>query len=92
MRGFADPVVVHSLLGTGPVRLDPTALLPTDRSYVAYRGSLTTPPYSEGVHWHVLVHPVRLSAWQLARFRAIHHGNARAVQPLEGRDLGPHAP
>jgi len=70
-----------------PGPLNPRALLPQGERLRAYRyaGSLTTPPCSEGVRWHVLDTPVALSAGQIERFRAALHGNARPVQALHGR-------
>ena len=38
--------------------MDLNELLPTDRSYYTYMGSLTTPPCSEGVLWMVMKNPV----------------------------------
>ena len=60
-------------------------LLPEDLSYYGYSGSLTTPPCTEGVLWHVLAEPVEISAEQLAAFRAIHDGTSRPVQPMNDR-------
>lgn len=48
--------------------LDLDALLPVDRSYVSYTGSLTAPPCHEGVLWAVLTTPLRLS---MAQWRAV---------------------
>ena len=62
-------------------------LLPAKRDYFAYIGSLTTPPCSEGVRWHVLTTPVSLSETQLNAFRALYPMNARPVQPLNGRTV-----
>jgi carbonic anhydrase len=66
---------------------DAAALLPADRSYWAFMGSLTTPPCSEGVRWQVLRTPVELSRAQLAAFRKLYPMNARPVQPLNGRKV-----
>lgn len=60
-------------------------LLPEDRSYNAYEGSLTTPKCDEGVQWIVLSTPVEISADQLAAFRAIHDGTNRPTQPMYNR-------
>ncbi len=66
--------------------LDINKLLPADKSYWRFSGSLTTPPCSEGVTWLVLKHPMTLSASQLEKFtHTMHHDNNRPVQPLHGR-------
>ena len=52
-----------------------------------YAGSLTTPPCSEGVAWHVLRDPVELSKGQVAAFRKLYPMNACPVQPLNGRTV-----
>jgi carbonic anhydrase len=64
---------------------DPAALLPADRAYYKFAGSLTTPPCSDGVRWQVLKQPMELSPQQIAAFRALYPMNARPVQPLNGR-------
>jgi len=62
------------------------ALMPADRAYYRYRGSLTTPPCSEGVMWLVLKTPVTASKEQIEQVRhALHHANNRPIQPLNGR-------
>ena len=67
-------------------QMDLNALLPVDKTYWRFSGSLTTPPCSEGVTWIVLKHPLTLSSAQLAKFsHAMHHDNNRPVQPLNGR-------
>jgi carbonic anhydrase len=65
--------------------VDPAALLPTDRSGWTYRGSLTTPPCTEGVAWLVYAHPVTVSAAQVEKFH--HEPSSRPVQPLLGRTV-----
>lgn len=71
------------------------ALLPADRSYYRYNGSLTTPPCTEGVSWFVMAKPVELSASQIEAFQALYSDNYRPVQPMNGRkflvltDAGP---
>jgi carbonic anhydrase len=62
-------------------------LLPADRDYYTYDGSLTTPPCSEGVTWILLKTRVDASADQINRFRAIFGGGttARPVQPINDR-------
>lgn len=59
---------------------DPNALLPENRSIYRYAGSLTTPPCSEGVKWHVFSTPVTASKEQIAKLSAVLGMNARPVQ------------
>jgi len=65
--------------------LDLNALLPADKGYYSYEGSLTTPPCSEGVNWMVLKTPVRLGADQIKAFRRVYNANARPIQPGNDR-------
>jgi carbonic anhydrase len=66
--------------------LPASALLPEDRDYYRYEGSLTTPPCSEGVRWLVLKQPVAASAGQIkALTDALGRPNNRPVQPIGAR-------
>jgi carbonic anhydrase len=79
-----DPVTIEGVV------VNPDDLLPAERSYYHYMGSLTTPACTEGVTWHVLTTPVELSADQIAAFRTIHDGTNRPIQPMNDREfLGP---
>lgn len=69
------------------VRIDASAVLPPDGRYHHYKGSLTTPPCSEGVRWFVLTEPISMSAAQIKKFEAAASPNARPVQPLNARLL-----
>jgi carbonic anhydrase len=62
-------------------------LLPKNMGYYAYKGSLTTPPCSEGVAWQVLKTPVELSKGQIQAFQKVFRMNARPVQPLNQRKI-----
>ena len=67
-------------------KLDLNKLLPKNKTYWRFSGSLTTPPCSEGVTWIVLKNPMTLSAAQLEKFtHTMHHDNNRPVQSLHGR-------
>ncbi|MBB2487860.1 carbonic anhydrase family protein [Mitsuaria sp. WAJ17] len=68
-----------------PGQMDLNQLLPEDRGYYTYMGSLTTPPCSEGVLWMVMRQPVQLSASQLNIFGRLYPMNARPVQAGSGR-------
>ena len=52
-----------------------------------YRGSLTTPPYSETVEWLVLKHEFEASPEQIQTINKIEGDNARQVQMLFGRTV-----
>ncbi len=69
------------------VMVDTAALLPGDRVYFRYMGSLTTPPCTEGITWTVFRAPVEASPEQIRRFAALFPLNARPVQPLNRRFL-----
>lgn len=67
-------------------RVIPSELMPENRSYYRFSGSLTTPPCTEGVRWILLKTPVTASKEQIELFeRATHHHNNRPVQALNGR-------
>lgn len=67
------------------VSIDLNQLLPENRSYYTYMGSLTTPPCSEGVLWMVMKQPAQLSAEQIGIFSRLYPMNARPVQSVRGR-------
>ena len=69
------------------VQINAADLLPADPRTWRYIGSLTTPPGTEGLHWHLMVEPVRLSKAQLAAFTRVYRGNNRPTQLLHGRKL-----
>lgn len=58
--------------------------MPEDLDVYRYMGSLTTPPCSEGVNWHVVAEPATASAEQIA---ALGSDTARSLQPLGSRLL-----
>jgi len=63
------------------------ALLPKDKHYYRFNGSLTTPPCTEGVRWFVLKQPLSVSKEQIKKFHddTLHHDNNRPIQPLDAR-------
>ena len=61
-------------------------MLPANRAYYRYNGSLTTPPCSEGVRWLVMKEPVTASQAQIAQFvHVMHHPNNRPLQAVNAR-------
>lgn len=67
------------------VALDPAQLLPAERGYFTYMGSMTTPPCNEGVLWMVMKSPLPLSEPQIGLFARLYPMNARPVQSASGR-------
>ncbi|MBY0598225.1 carbonic anhydrase [Bacillus bingmayongensis] len=61
------------------------AMLPTNKSYYHYLGSLTTPPLSENVEWYVMKNPVEVSKVQIEAFQSYYNNNNRDIQPLNER-------
>lgn len=65
-----------------------SGLLPANRDYYRFNGSLTTPPCSEGVRWLVMKKPITASKEQIEAFtHAVHHANNRPVQPVNARPV-----
>jgi carbonic anhydrase len=66
--------------------LSPKEILPVNRSYYRFDGSLTTPPCSEGVRWLVMKQPLSASKDQIDAFaHVLHHPNNRPVQAVNAR-------
>jgi len=71
----------------GNVTIDAATLLPGDKGYYAFQGSLTTPPCSEEVRWFVLKTPVKIAESEITAFGKLYPMNARPIQPLNGRAI-----
>jgi carbonic anhydrase len=70
---------------TAGANLDLSQILPADRRYFTYMGSLTTPPCTEDVLWIVMKQPVQASPEQLGIFSRMYPMNARPTQATSGR-------
>ena len=77
------PATVGQDVTAGDVKINAQRILPRSHTFYRYSGSLTTPPCTEGVKWHILTTPGAVSRKQLAAFPF--KMNARPVQPLNGR-------
>lgn len=66
-------------------QIDLNQLLPAERGYATYMGSMTIPPCSEGVLWMVLRQPVPLTTQQIDVFSRLYPMNARPLQAGSGR-------
>jgi carbonic anhydrase len=67
--------------------ISPAGLLPADRGYWTYTGSMSTPPCTEGVRWFVYEQTLSLSRDQLRAFAALFKVNSRPVQDPHGRRI-----
>lgn len=67
--------------------VNPGGLIPADRGYWTYEGSLTTPPCTEGVRWFVFEQPITVSRSQLNTFATLYKMNSRPTQDLHGRKI-----
>ena len=67
------------------IQIDVSRILPSDRNYYTFSGSLTTPPCSEDVTWFLLKHPVTVSAAEIKQFSQLYRNDARPTQPLYDR-------
>ncbi|HTV18370.1 MAG TPA: carbonic anhydrase family protein [Polyangiaceae bacterium] len=79
--GMASASLIPSALEAD---VDPSELLPASRLGWAYSGSLTTPPCTEGVGWHLMSSALQVSEEQLEAFTSRHHTNRRPVSANTG--------
>jgi carbonic anhydrase len=68
-------------------KLNAYDMLPKNKDYYRFNGSLTTPPCSEGVRWVVMKTPVEMSKEELESFSKILKNNNRPVQPTNARKI-----
>ena len=69
-----------------PRSISAAGILPVNRDYYRFNGSLTTPPCTEGVRWIVMKNSVPVSQQQIQAFsQVIPHSNNRPVQALNAR-------
>ena len=69
------------------VKINPADLLPADRSFYRFPGSLTTPLCTEVVYWYVMKNPVELSEAQITEYAKHYHHTARPLQPSNDRPV-----
>ena len=67
------------------IKINVNDLLPANKSYFQFTGSLTTPPCSEGVNWIVLKNSIEVSSSQISKFMEVIGYNARPVNPVNDR-------
>lgn len=62
-------------------------LIPLDRTFYHYQGSLTSPPLTENVEWYLFSNPISLSPSQLKMLTKHYPHNHRNIQPLNKRPI-----
>jgi carbonic anhydrase len=67
------------------VTVDPMGLIPGNRSYFRYMGSVTAPPCPETVTWVVFRTPIEASSDQIEHYAAVFPMDARPLQPRNRR-------
>jgi carbonic anhydrase len=72
-----DPVYIDDLLK----REEPFS------DYYYYRGSLTTPPYTETVRWVIMKKVLEASPEEIQRINELEGNNARHVQAIFSRQI-----
>jgi carbonic anhydrase len=73
---------------TLPTGLNVTQLLPKERDYYRFNGSLTTPPCSEGVRWFVMKKTATASKAQIEQVsKSISGANNRPIQATNARSV-----
>ena len=74
-----SPLDIGATIKADPA-IDPNGMLPAERSYYDYAGSLTTPPCSETVAWMLLTDPIEVAEADVAAFAKLYPMNARPAQ------------
>jgi carbonic anhydrase len=69
------------------IKINPADLLPSDRSFYRFPGSLTTPDCGEVVAWYLMKAPIELSESQIREYAGYYRNTARPLQPLNGRPV-----
>jgi carbonic anhydrase len=94
IEGHDNPLLsdVWSAMASGSANMqfDASKLIPPQKTFYSYNGSLTSPPCSENVDWIVFNTPVELSQQQIMAFRSKFAANSRPLQPLNGRKVTNH--
>ena len=86
VQAILDAAPAAGETGSADDTLNAGGYTPGERGYYRYDGSLTTPPCSEPVAWHVLRETKTISAEQVDALQELSGGpNNRPIQPRGGR-------
>jgi len=67
---------------------DLNTMMPDDKSYYRFKGSLTTPPCTEDVKWFVMKTPLSVSKQEIdAIYKELGHANNRPIQATNKREI-----
>ncbi len=82
------PFKVGKVVSQSKIPVDVNEMLPENRDYYRFNGSLTTPPCTEGVRWYVMKEALQTSQKQLDVFHTVmQDDNNRPVQPAYARPV-----
>ena len=90
-----DNIVLNKLLRNLPENIDDKneiksniqgyEIIPTNKDYYTFNGSLTTPPCTEAVRWIVIKESLKASKEQIEDFKAVMPKNNRPIQKINAR-------
>lgn len=95
-KGDKGNAVLNTIAGAMPAHegkqvakgeINVADLLPADQAYFNFQGSLTTPPCSEGVNWHVMANMVSITEDQIKAYTGIYSKTNRPTQATNGRPI-----
>lgn len=89
-NALIDDIILYKVGKNDDPIINVADLLPNNKNYFTYNGSLTTPPCSENVKWIIFVEPIQASENQILAVQAFYETNARPVQPRNDRIIQLH--
>jgi carbonic anhydrase len=69
------------------IKVNVMDLIPADRGFYRFPGSLTAPICNEPVQWYLMKNPIEMSEAQINLYRKYYQNTARPLQPLNDRPL-----
>jgi len=90
-KEFQKVITSNVLSGEGQngniVTLNLQSFIPNTSKKIVYKGSLTTPPCTEGVTWIVFKKPIQFSDKQIVFYQNLYYPSNRSTQPINDRVL-----
>jgi carbonic anhydrase len=69
------------------IKINAMDLIPADRGFYRFPGSLTTPNCNEPVQWYLMKNAIEMSEAQINQYRKYYQNTTRPLQPLNDRPL-----